>query len=251
MRVFAKERQAWILAELHRHGRVEVGALAEALEVSEDTVRRDLRSLAAEGHLQKTHGGAVVLDPAHMSRAARADVAAEAKRSIAAAAAPLVQPGQTLMLDAGSTVLALAHALSVRPLTVVTNCLDVALVFDADPDVTLHLSGGEWNRRSRYLTGPVAVAAVGRYRADWTFLGACALHPEVGATSVDARDAELKVAMAAAALRVVVLADSTKHATVAPHLVCPPEAIDVLVTDAADARESWSRHPAEVVVAEL
>ena len=178
-------------------------------------------------------------------------MAAEAKRSIAAAAAVLVQPGQTLMLDAGSTVLALAHALSVRPLTVVTNCLDVALVFDADPDVTLHLSGGEWNRRSRYLTGPAAVAAVGRYRADWAFLGACALHHEAGVTSVDARDAEIKMAMAAAALRVVVLADSTKHATVAPHLVCPPEAIDVLVTDAADAQESWSRHPAEVVVPSL
>jgi DeoR/GlpR family transcriptional regulator of sugar metabolism len=253
MRVFARERQEWVLAELRKAGRVEVAQLAEALNVSEDTVRRDLRALAAAGHLQKTHGGAVALDPARMSWATRADVAGQAKAAIADAAAALLEPNHTAMLDAGSTVLALAHALvgehELRPLTIVTNSLDVALALDGEAGVTLVLSGGQWDPRSRYLVGPGAVAGIGRYRADWAFLGACALHPLVGATSVDALDAEVKRTMAATSLRVAVLADSTKYQTTATHAVCGPDDIDVLVTDAAADAEQWNDTPVRVLVA--
>ena len=250
--MFTRERREQVLVRLRQDGRVEVGALAQELEVSEDTIRRDLRALAAAGHLQKTHGGAVALDPARMSWSAREPVAAGAKQAIGAAAAELVRPGQTIVLDAGSTVLGLAHALlaarQVRPLTVVTNSLDVVTTLDADPDVVVHASGGEWDRHSRFLAGPAAVAGVGRYRADWAFLGACALDPEAGATSVDARDAAVKVAMAGSARQVAVLADKTKLGTTATHLVLAPGAIDVLVTDVADVAEQWREHPTAVVV---
>ncbi|NIZ91381.1 DeoR/GlpR family DNA-binding transcription regulator [Kineococcus rubinsiae] len=250
--MFTKERREQVLVRLRREGRVEVGALAQELDVAEDTIRRDLRALAAEGHLQKTHGGAVSLDPARMSWSAREHVAVGAKQAIGAAAAQLVRPGQTIVLDAGSTVLSLAQALlsarQVRPLTVVTNSLDVAGTLDADSDITLHVTGGEWDRHSRFLTGPAAVAGVDRYRADWAFLGTCALDPEAGATSVDARDAAVKVAMAGSARQVAVLADRTKLNTTATHLVLPPGAIDVLVTDVGDVAEQWREHPTAVVV---
>ena len=251
MRVFARERQARILDELHRHGRVQVGELATLLAVSEDSVRRDLRALSAAGHLQKTHGGAVLLDPARMAWADRADVAAGAKDAIAEAAAnaDLVQPGNTVVLDAGSTVLAFARVLTVRPLSVVTTSLDVALVFEADPEVDLTVAGGQWSRHSRYFSGSVTVAALGRIRADWAFLGACALDPEVGATSVSADDADVKVAMAQAARRTVVLADSSKHDTVAPHLVLPPSAIDLVVTEDEEAATRWRDQDVQVLLA--
>ncbi|HEX6340280.1 DeoR/GlpR family DNA-binding transcription regulator [Umezawaea sp.] len=247
MQVFAPERQARILSELRRNGRVEVAALAVLFEVSEDTVRRDLRALSAAGHLHKTHGGAVLLDTARMDWTARADVAAATKRAIGETAATVVRPGDVLLLDAGSTVLAFARALAVRPLTVVTNSLDVALVFDADPEVDLALTGGRWDRGSRGLTGSAAVLSTARYRADWAFLGACALHPSVGATAVDPADADVKIAMADAALRTAVLADVTKHGHVEPHLVLPPDRISLIVTDAAEVSAPWLERHVEVL----
>ncbi|MEU2348789.1 DeoR/GlpR family DNA-binding transcription regulator [Modestobacter sp. NPDC049651] len=252
MRVFARERQARILDELHRHGRVEVAALAALLDVSEDSVRRDLRALSDAGHLQKTHGGAVLLDPARMAWVDRADVAAAAKDAIAvaAAAADLVAPGDTIVLDAGSTVLAFARALQVRPLSVITNSLDIALVFEDDDEVQLTLTGGQWDRRSRYFIGSGTVAALARHRAEWAFLGACALDPASGATSVSGPDADAKTAMAQAARRTAVLADGSKHDAVAPHLVLLPEQIDLLVIDDAQAAAQWRERGVQVVLAE-
>ncbi|WP_187313525.1 DeoR/GlpR family DNA-binding transcription regulator [Actinosynnema mirum] len=249
VRVFARERQERIVAELRRDGRVEVSALAVLLGVSEDTVRRDLRALSEAGHLQKTHGGAVALDTGRMGWAARAGVAGDAKRAIARAAAGLVRPGQVLLLDAGSTVLAFAEALRVRPVTVVTNSLDVAGVFDGDGSVALSVTGGRWDPVARYLVGSAAVGALGRYRADWAVLGACALDVEVGMTSVSEADADVKSAMAGAARRVAVLADSTKHGQVAPHFVLPPGGVGVLVTEDVEAGASWGEAGVEVVVA--
>lgn len=250
--MFTRERQQEVLLRLQRDGRVEVGPLALELGVSEDTVRRDLRALAGAGHLQKTHGGAIALDPARMSLSAREHLASGAKEAIGAAALQLVRPGQTILLDTGSTVLSLVRALvaarQVRPLTVVTNSLDAASALDADPDITLHVTGGEWDRRSRFLTGPAAVAGIRRYRADWAFLGTCALDPRAGATSVDATDAAVKVAMADSAAQVAVLADRSKLNTTAPHLVLAPEAIDVLVTDVDDVAQQWQSHPGTAVV---
>jgi DeoR/GlpR family transcriptional regulator of sugar metabolism len=246
---FAQERQARILAELRQRGRVEVAALAVLLDVSEDTVRRDLRALSEAGHLHKTHGGAVLLDTARMGWTTRADVAAAAKKAIAEAAVAVVRPGDVLMLDGGSTVLAFATALEVRPVTVVTNSLDIARVFDADPDVDLTLTGGQWDRDSRILTGSAAVRSLGRHRADWAVLGACALDPDVGATSVNPADADVKTAMAEASRRTAVLADVTKHGHVEPHLVLTPDRIDLVVTDDAEASARWRERNVDVLTA--
>jgi DeoR/GlpR family transcriptional regulator of sugar metabolism len=112
--MFAEERRETIVAELTRHGRVEVAELALRLEVSEDTIRRDLRALQAQGYLQKTHGGAVALDTPHLAWSLRARVVPEAKANIGARAAQLVEPGQTVILDAGSTILEMARHLKLH-----------------------------------------------------------------------------------------------------------------------------------------
>src|SRR3954454_16455799 len=128
--MFAEERRKVILGLLTRDGRVEVSGLASQFGTSEDTIRRDLRDLAAQGFLQKTHGGAVALDVANLAWEARTHLQPAAKVSIGQAAAALVEPGQTVILDAGLTVLEMARQLSVEPLRVITNSLDIAQIME-------------------------------------------------------------------------------------------------------------------------
>lgn len=228
---FAEERRARILDWLRRHGRVEVLDLARMLGVSEHTIRRDLLELQAQGALQKTHGGAVALDTARLGFEARAAVLPQAKQAIGAAAAQRVRPGQTVILDAGSTTLAMARALTARPLTVVTNALDVAQCFDRDPAVQLVLTGGSWQPAQRALWGPAALGVLAGCRADWAVPGACALDAQMGVTASDEADAAVKRAMVAAAARTMILADHSKQRSVAPFAVASWREVHTLVTD--------------------
>lgn len=228
---FAEQRRALILQRLQRQGSMDVLELARVFDVSEHTIRRDLNRLDAAGVLRKTHGGAVVLDSARLGFDARAGLLAGAKDAIGRSAAGWVEVGQTVVLDAGSTTLAMARALSARPLTVITNALDVAMLFERDPSVRLVLTGGSWHAASRGLRGAAAVEMLARCRADWAVLGACALDLRAGVTVTDEDDAELKRAMVAAASRTLVLADHSKHGSVAPFAVAGWGRIDRLVTD--------------------
>ncbi|MVN86643.1 DeoR family transcriptional regulator [Deinococcus sp. HMF7620] len=229
--MFAEERQRRILTQLRLDGRVAVLTLAAQYGVSEHTIRRDLNSLAGRGHLHKTHGGAVALDTAHLDWNGRVQSLPAAKEAIGAAAATLVQPGATVILDASSTTVALARHLRVRPLTVITNSLEIAAVFGADPGVSLIVTGGVWNASARALRGAAAQEMVRHSRADWAFLGACGLEVRAGVTVTDADDAALKRAMAQSATQVAVLADHSKRGQVVAHWVLGVEALTVLVTD--------------------
>jgi DeoR/GlpR family transcriptional regulator of sugar metabolism len=228
---FAEERRARILDWLRRHGRVEVLDLARMLGVSEHTIRRDLLDLQAQGALHKTHGGAVSLQTARLGLEARSAVLPQAKQAIGEAAAQLVLPGQTLILDAGSTTLAMARALVARPLTVITNAIDVALLFEHDSAVQLVLTGGTWQPAHRALWGPGAEAVLSACRADWAVPGACALDARMGVTASDEGDAAVKRAMIAAAARTMVLADHSKQVSVAPFAVATWPQVHTLVTD--------------------
>jgi DeoR/GlpR family transcriptional regulator of sugar metabolism len=234
---FAEERQTAIARELREAGRVEVAALAARHQVSEDSIRRDLRLLAARGLVQKTHGGAVALHVAAMPMAQRSDVRASTKGAIGRAAAARVQAHQTLFIDSGTTALALAQALGAadapRPLTVLTAALDVALLFCGDARVTLLLAGGEWSHETRAFFGPLAEGAVRGHRADWAFLGACAVHPRLGLSSSHAGDAGVKRAMLECASQRVLLADASKFDAVQPQLVGGLDQVDVVISDAA------------------
>ncbi len=229
--MFTQERQNQILAELQQAGRVEVAALAQRHGVSEHTIRRDLGVLEQRGHLQKAHGGAVALDTPHLDWIGRAGALPEAKDRIGQIAAALIMPGQTLFLDAGSTTLAFARRLTVRPVTVITNSLDIAAILEAEADVALIVTGGIWDRVSRSFHGTAARETVCRYRADWTILGTCALHQHAGATAIQESEAAMKREMAAAGLHTMVLADHSKRDIVVAHAVLTPAQIGTLVTD--------------------
>jgi DeoR/GlpR family transcriptional regulator of sugar metabolism len=228
---FTAERQRRIEDLLREHGRVEVLDLARMLQVSEHTVRRDLLALQARGILQRTHGGAVTIDTSRLGVAARAAVLPEAKAHVGLAASAFIEPGQTIVLDAGSTPLAMARALSARPLTVITNSLDVAELFGADPRIHLALTGGTWQREQRALWGPAALAMLQAVRADWAVPGACAIDATLGVSAPDEADAALKRAMIACARRTLILGDRSKLAGVAPFHVADWSQVHALVLD--------------------
>jgi len=229
--MFAPERQRRILDDLKREGRATVTELAQRYGVSEHTIRRDLHHLEQHGQLRKTHGGAVALDTAHLNFHDRTHSVPHAKDRIGRAAASLIQPGQTLVIDAGSTTLAFARHLTHRPLTIITNSLDIAREFDSDTNVHLIVTGGTWNAASRAFHGAAAQLVLSRYRADWTILGTCALHPTAGATVTHDSDATMKQAMIDAAQRTMILADHTKRERVVAHVVIPATKLHTVVTD--------------------
>lgn len=230
---FNAERQAAIMDMLRSQGRVEVLELARILQVSEHTVRRDLLALQAQGALQRTHGGAVSLDTSRLDIASRVATVPAAKAAIGQRAAALIEPGQTLILDAGSTTLALARALVARPLTVITNAIDIAQVFAQDPQVQLALTGGSWQPSHRALWGPAAEAMLDHCRADWAVPGACALDAVQGVTAIDEADASLKRKMVSRARQTLMLGDQSKQDGVAPFLVAEWRQVHTLVTDRA------------------
>jgi DeoR/GlpR family transcriptional regulator of sugar metabolism len=234
---FAQERQAQIAQVLREQGRVEVAELALRFGLSEDSIRRDLRLLVTRGLARKTHGGAVALHLAPLPAAERNEVAVGAKRAIAAAALAHVQPHQTLLVDGGSTTLAFAQALrgatTLRPLTVLTASFDVLAALVGEPQLNLVLAGGRWEPSTRTFMGAQGIATLQGYRADLALLGACALHPKLGLTSIEAEDAAFKRAMIETSALCIVLADASKLGTVAPHAVCALSALDRVICDAS------------------
>jgi len=220
---------------LREWGRVEVLELARLLQVSEHTVRRDLVALQDQGLLQRTHGGAVTLDTQRLGLGERAAVLPEAKAAVGRAAAALVEPGQTVVPDSGSTPLAMARALTVRPLTIITSSLDVAALFADDPQVQIALTGGSWRHANGALWGPAAAAMLANCRADWAVPGACAIDARLGVSAHCEADAAFKRAMVACARRTLVLADHSKPGNTGPFHVAPWSQVHALVVD-----EPWA-----------
>jgi DeoR family fructose operon transcriptional repressor len=233
----ASARRAEILRRVREAGYVSAVAVSGELAVSEMTVRRDIKRLAAEALVQPVHGGARLPDGALPGSpfADRRLANAEAKRAIAAAAAGLVEPGTTVALDSGTTVLELALRIPRGAgLTVVTHSLAAMGAVAGRDDVTLIGLGGLYQEPTRSFGGPDTAAAIGRLRADTLFLAASAVDA-AGLYCGNPVEAESKRALAAIARRVVLLADSAKTRVTAPVFVCGYDAVDVVVTDAGIA----------------
>jgi DeoR/GlpR family transcriptional regulator of sugar metabolism len=230
------ERRNEILTRLNRDGKVVASELVDALGVSEDTVRRDLRELAAGGLVQRVHGGALPPAPATASFSERPRVAPEAKAHLAEAALPLLDGAEVLLLDGGTTALELARRLPAdRECTVLTNSPPVAAALAAHPRVEVVLIGGRLLKGAQVTVGGEAVDALRRVHADACVLGICSLHPEFGMTVPDHDEAHVKRAMVESAAEVIALATADKLHTAAPWVVGPLSDVTHLVTDAGEA----------------
>jgi DeoR/GlpR family transcriptional regulator of sugar metabolism len=236
-----KERHDLILRRLQDEGRVLAPDLALALKVSEDTIRRDLRDLAAAGLCEKVYGGAlsVPLPPDHGSLTQRRAVLGDEKSRLARAAAAVVRPGQLLFIDAGSTNLCIAEALPEVPLTVATNAPAIAAALLDRPLIELIVIGGQVDKHLGASVGPVALREAAQLRPDLFLLGACGVDARAGVTANHYEEAEFKRRMAAQSGAVLAAATSDKLATAAPFAVLPPHGLSTLVLSAdADPRQA-------------
>jgi DeoR/GlpR family transcriptional regulator of sugar metabolism len=222
-------RRAAILESLRLHGEVSVEDLATELTVTTSTIRRDLAELAAEGKVTRTYGGAVI--PAEPPVLLRAGLAGPQKDAIGAWAAAQVQDGETVLLDAGTTVARAARRLRDRSkLTIVTNGLtSLAEVADGCADVIV--LGGQLRPISQGLMGPLTEACLGRISADRVFLGADGLDAKLGICEAELAQTWLKEQMIARSRVVYVLADSSKVGAAPFHAWTTIDREWTLVTD--------------------
>lgn len=233
--MFAEERKHRILQVLEQGEAVRVSDLSRTLRVSEASVRRDLRDLEEAGLLKRTHGGAVGPHAAayEPSLSEKEDRYRAEKAAIARMAAEMVQDGEVILLDAGSTTLAIARLLkSRRNLTVVTNSLSVASEL-AGSRMEVLVAGGSLRPPTRALVGPVAEAALAGLHADRLFLGANGVDLRKGVTTPNLVEAQTKRAMVESAREVVVVADHSKVGRVTFSRVCGLDRVRALITDDA------------------
>ncbi|MFJ4436042.1 DeoR/GlpR family DNA-binding transcription regulator [Streptomyces sp. NPDC088923] len=231
--MLAAERRDHLLGLLTNEGKIIAKDVAADLGISEDSVRRDLRDLAAEGLCQRVYGGALPASPAVAGYTARQAVAPDGKRKVAAFAAKLVRPGSAVILDGGTTALALARALPHElPCTVITHSPTIAAALLDHPRAELFLLGGRLFKHSAVTCGAAAVEAAQNVTADLCLLGVTGVHPEVGLTTGDADEAAMKRALASRAAETYILASSEKIGTASRFRVLPWQKITGLITDA-------------------
>lgn len=231
--MLAAQRRDLLLERLRMDGRIIAKDLAADLGISEDSIRRDLRELAAAGLCQRVYGGALPASPAIADYAARQDLAVSGKQRVAAAAATLIEPGSTTILDGGTTALAVVHALPINlRATIVTHSPTVASALAHHRDVEVYLIGGRLFKHSMVACGAAAVEAARGLHADIFLLGVTGVHPEAGLTTGDADEAAMKRALAHQAADTYVLASSEKVGAASRFAVLPLAEVACLVTNA-------------------
>jgi len=232
-------RRQRILGLVSERGDTLVSELKELFGVSEVTVRSDLAALASRGLVVRTHGGAVSpaggLKALELTFATRDHAYVELKARIGAAAAALIQDGQSIVLDASTTGLQLARALRRQPppqdVTVITNGVHTALELLNMPGVNTILTGGQLRATAVSLTGALAADLLGKVHASLGFFGAKGLTTSQGLTDVNLQEVEMKAAMASVCERVVAIVDHTKLGEVGLATFVPLQDLALVITD--------------------
>ena len=238
-RLTQQERHAQLLALLRREGTVRIATLAKVFDVTTETARRDLDELAQGGALKRTYGGGAsrsLIDEPGIGIRSRAHAAERAL--IGAAAARIVEPGDALMVDCGSTTSLFANALAARNLhlTVVTNCLPVARALGTSAHCRVILCPGDYVPREGGAFGADTFEFIGRFKANKAFIGAGGLTSE-GVTDADSLGCSVKRAMIDRSDRTILLLDSSKYDLVQFERVCALVDIDELVCEKAPPKK--------------
>jgi len=225
-----EERLDFIVKRLKSNPSVKLGQLSEALGVSEDTIRRDIEGLAKIGLLTKVRGGAIPHSPNAHDFKDRIHIAEGEKKIIAQKAMALIKPGDTILLDGGTTTYTLAGLLDI-PLTVITNNIPLAALLAGRKDLELIIPGGRVLPDSQVTAGTYAISLLEKSHVDVCFLGVCSLHHETGVTSIDYFECEMKRAMVNCSDRIVALTGHDKIGTSEAYKICPIERLDTIVTE--------------------
>jgi DeoR/GlpR family transcriptional regulator of sugar metabolism len=226
------------MRRLAADGAVSVEDMASRLSVSRETIRRDLKTLAGRGQLAIVHGGATRRSD-EPALAIRQEDNPGGKAAIGRAAASLVEDGMVVVLDSGSTTMAVAHALAApdagawKGLTICTNSLAIGLLLCRAPGIRVHMLGGEVNGSDEATFGMDAFSVLARFRADIAFIGVGGVSPAGDLTDFAVLPTELRVAMLATADRGYVVVDRTKFGRLTPIRLQPVPAGTRLLVDAA------------------
>lgn len=230
--MLAAERHSLLLNRLAEEGKIVAKEIAAELELSADSVRRDLRELAAAGLCQRVYGGALPISPAIMDYDARTSVQPDSKNRVARRAARLIDPGSTVILDGGTTTLAVVRALAPSLLcTIITHSPTIAAALVPHAGIDVFLLGGRLFKHSAVTCGAAAVEAAQSISADLFLLGVTGVHSSEGLTTGDADEAAMKRALAGRAADTYVLASDEKIGVASRYRVLPLEEIAGIVTD--------------------
>src|SRR5690242_12805945 len=235
------QRRLQISELVREHGSVQVTSLAKRFGVSMQTVRKDLRFLSDRGVMARAYGGAI---DSKVVGGASAEAPYEAKRTshleekrrIGQRAAALVKPGDTIVIDSGTTGIQLAEALSNVEVTVVTNDFGVLSSLAPKSNINLVMLGGELRRKSMSFYGGLTVEALNALHVDKLFLGVDGFDLERGITTHYEPEALLNRKMVEAARVVISITDSSKFGKVCLHRIIPVTALNVLITDRSEER---------------
>jgi DeoR/GlpR family transcriptional regulator of sugar metabolism len=253
--VLADERQSRIAQLVAVRGSVRIGELAETFGVTEPTIRKDLSSLQDRGLLKRTHGGALAIHPnADRELAGRQAAHTASKEAIATACLALLHDGDSVFLDSGTTVEALARRLAAQPstlrLSVLTSSLGVAHALAEVPTIDCVLLGGQLRRVDGSVVGDLALENLQRFTFSAAFLGASGFS-ELGISVGSLAEAALKAAVIERARRVVLPVDHHKVGATDFARVCMLDAVDVVVMDEASeaVRELCDAFDVELITA--
>jgi DeoR/GlpR family transcriptional regulator of sugar metabolism len=234
--VLTSQRKQLILEALRRDGQVVAKTLSAEYDVSEDTIRRDLRELAAEGQLQRVHGGALPASPAAVDLAGRERIESASKAAIGRAAAGMIAPGQIAFVDGGTTAVQLARHLP-RDLraTIVTHSPSIAVELAGHAQLEVVMIGGRLFRHSMVNVGAAAIEALSHIRADLYFMGVTGVHPQAGLSTGDIEEAYVKRALAEHAAETVVLASAEKLNAASAYRIADVSAASTIVVERGTA----------------
>jgi DeoR/GlpR family transcriptional regulator of sugar metabolism len=230
--MLVSERRELLLSRLRADGKLVARDLALELGISEDSVRRDLRDLAAAGLCQRVYGGAMPVSRALVDYSARGAVEPESKRRVAAHAVSLIRDGHRVILDGGTTTLAVARALPLDlAATVITHSPTIAAALVPHPSVEILLLGGRIYKHSAVACGAFTVEAAAGVTADLFLLGVTGVHPEHGLTTGDPDEAAMTRALSGRAAETFVLASSEKLGAVSAYKVLELADVAGVVTE--------------------
>lgn len=236
----SQERQNQIWQLIQRNQRIHIAEICEGFDVSEATARRDLETLAAQGKIQRVHGGAIALAqiPAELPMLQRQQENPQNKLLIGQAAAALVKDGETLFLGSGTTVLEMARALHGRShLTVITNSLPVVNALAGEEGITIINLGGMLRASELSFIGHITEQALAELRADRVFIGTRSISLEHGLTHEFLPETMTDRAILKIGEEIVVLADHSKFGHAGPVLLAPLERVHTIITDDETSEE--------------
>ena len=240
--MFAEERRNRLLQVLQEKKSLSVPEAAAAFDVTEETIRRDLKLLETSGFLQRTHGGAIPADDSRSepSLEVRQGINMKGKDRIGRMAAELVEDGDTIILDASTSSLSVArHLKGKKNLTIITNAEKIVLELATCPDITLICTGGILRQGSLSYVGRAAENMLGGLQAGTAFLSCRGFHPQRGFTDASEPESEIRRQMMRRSQKTVYLCDHTKFDRVGFVTTAEIGEVDAVVVDAA-LPEGWN-----------